>query len=132
MNPEQRLFVIVEYFTVEFLIVLLTALIRMFCPQRMSFIDRNRTFYDFQFFCPRRNFYDFFFTVFVFLLFCLCLFDDRFNDSIRIQFFFRKNSLILSLCILIYEINFCRHERAIFCQNFFCTVLVGKLQAIFI
>ena len=55
-----------------------------------------------------------------------------FAVPILFSFLFRKNGFIFRFCSFIYEINLCRHERAVFCQYFSCTVFVGKLQTILI
>ena len=114
MNPEQRFFVILEYFTVEFQILFLRTVIRMLCPKRNRLIKKFRPPYDFQFLL-----------VFLFLL------RNLLHHRIGIQLFFCLYNLGF-LCILLLQINLGRHEGTIFLNDFPCLVLIAELQTIFI
>ena len=126
MNPEQWLFVILEHFAVEFLILFFRAFIWMFRPKRFRIADGNRTFQNF---C----FLNRFFLFFLFALFFLFrLFHDLFNNRIFLGYFFTWNRLILRFCIFIGKENLNRHKGTIFIQNFTNTIFIGKFITVFI
>ena len=132
MNPEERLLVVQEHLSVKFYIILLGAFIRMFCPERMDVIDRNRTLVDLYFVLCRGYFYHFFLPVFIFLLFHLGFLMDPFYNNVILFQVSLIDRLIFLLRIGFGQENFHRHERAVLLQNFSYTILICKFQAVII
>ena len=132
MDPEQRLLIIHKYFPVECFVIFIAALIRMFHPQRMNITDGYRTFVDFYFFFCRRNFYNFFFSVFIFFFLGFRILMNMFYDNIIVTQIGFIDRLIFLFSVLIREENLGRHEGTVFFQNFTDSVLVGKFQAVFV
>ena len=121
MDPEQRLFIIVKHLAVEFFIIFLAALIRMFCPKRLCIADGYRPFHDL---CLLNR---------LFVLFALFwLFRNLFYNRILFCYFLHRDRLIFRLSISLCKEYLHRHKRAIFIQNFSYPVLIGKFITVFI
>ena len=132
MNPEQRLLIIHKYFPVKCLVIFISTLIRMFHPQWMNITDGYRTFIDLYFFFCRRNFYNFFLSVFIFFFFGLCIFMNMFYNHIIVTQICFINGFIFLFCILVGKENLRRHERTIFFQYLTNSVFVGKFQIVLV
>ena len=120
MNPEQWLFIIHEYLTVEIDIIILCTLTWILCPKRMCITDRYRTSYNLRFLLR--------FALFAFLwLFC-----DVLYNGICVENIILIDCVILRLCICLGKEDLCWHERAISLKYFSCTVFICKLKAVLI
>ena len=119
MNPEQGLLIVLKHLTVKVLIILLTALIGMLCPKRLSFVQQLRALFDFQL-----NRLFLFFSLFLFRL-------NSLNDFICIQLFAFQNYLRLcSFCLR--QINFSRHKGTVFLNHFSGLIQITEFQHIFV
>ena len=126
MNPEERLLVVCKDFAVELNILLLGALIWMFCPQRMNLIQRYRTFPDLE--------------LWHLLLgrFCAVLSRDfllllkLFYNDIILSLLLRIDGFKLLRCICLLKINLIRHEGAVFFDDLSCLVLIAELKTVLV
>ena len=126
MDPEQWLFVILEHFAVEFLILFFRAFIWMFRPKRFRIADGNRTFQNLRFLNR-------FFLLRVFALFFLFwLFHDLLDNCIFFSYFFTWNRLVLRFCIFVGKENLNRHKGTVFIQHFTHAVFIGELITVFV
>ena len=132
MDPEQGLAVIVEYFAVKFLVVFIAALVRVFCPERLSVTQGNRTLVDFYLIFLRGNLYLFLGAVFLFFFLVFCIFVDMLYDNIVIAQILLIDGFIFLRRVCFGEEDFHRHEGAVFFNDFSYTVFVGELQAVFV
>ena len=132
MNPEQRLLIIHEYFSVECFVFLIGTLIRMFHPQRMDVAERYRTFVDLHTLSRWRNFYNFLLTIFILFFFCFCIFMNMLYNYIVFSQFGFVDCLIFLLCIFFGEENLYRHERTVFFQNLSHSIFICKFHTLFI
>ena len=114
MDPEQRLFVILEYLTVKFQILFLRTLVRMLRPERMGLVEQLRTLLDLEL---------------LLVLFLLLL--DLLHYLIRIQLLVGRDRLcVRSICLG--QIDLCRHKGTVFLDNLSGLILIAELQAVFI
>src|SRR5699024_2454351 len=132
MDPEQWLLIIQENLAVKFLIILIAALIRMFCPQWMDIADGYRTLLDLYLLLGRFYFYHLFFAVFIFFFFHFSVFMNMLDHYIVILQIRFVDGLILWFRIFFGQENLYRHKGAVFLQYFSDTVFIGKLQAVII
>ena len=116
MDPEQRLLVVMKYLAVEILVVLILALARHTCPERVRVIDRLRLFL----LRHSRGFL----TLLSRFLHCLLV---VFNPSLLSLFF-----ALLRGIALILEEDRGGHEGAVFLEDLTDAVLIAELQAVII
>ena len=120
MDPEQRLLIIHEYFSVKCDILILRTLARVLRPQRMDVADGDRALHDL----------DFLLRLALFSFFLLFL--DMLYDLVCIQQVLLVYRLIFRLCIRLGQEDLDRHKGTVLLQHFSRTVLVGKLQAVLV
>ena len=96
----------------------------------MRIIDRNRAFQNLYFFL-RLSFLSVMILAVLLVRFCR-LFLNMLDHCIRIKQIFLVDRLIFRLCVSLGEINLNRHKGAVALQHFPCTILIRKLQAVFI
>ena len=132
MDPEQRLTVIIEHLAVEGLVFFIRAVVGMLAPERLCVRDADRTFVDLDAVSGRSDLNSLLLTVFIFLLFCLRIFMDTFDNHIRILQFALIDRLIFLRRIGLLQEDLDRHEAAVALQNLTHPVFVGKLKAVLI
>ena len=132
MDPEQRLFIIQEYFTVKSLIFLVRALIGMLHPERMRIAERNRAFIDLNAVSCRGNLHRLLLSLVVFSFFCFGILMDMLYNNIvipEIGFVYR---LIFLLCVFSGKINIHRHKGTVLLDHFTHPVFIAEFQALII
>ena len=120
MDPEQRLLIIHEYFSVKCDILILRTLARVLRPQRMDVADGDRALHDL----------DFLLRLALFSFFLLFL--DMLYDLVCIQQVLLVYRLIFRLCIRLGQEDLDRHKGTVLLQHLSRAVLVGKLQAVLV
>ena len=130
MNPEQRLLVIQEYMAVKFLVLLICALTGLLCPQWMRITDGYRPLLNLYLIFLRAGLDLFGLALIILLLLVLRVLMDMLNDNIGILEILFIDDLCLRLFCLVLEIDFYRHEGAVFLQSLTHLVLIGEFQTI--